>query len=314
MSEKLKPSKQYHSPDMDLSTFIQMPVSAQLARILPIPLFRAYIYSLGMIYYTLHPDKRAAMSNALDQFFVDNGRNGQRLKNPGIRSYQGVLDHYYEKLVNAYRPLDEILNYLDANVSIENPVWADEIKTGTRGALFISGHFGAVEYLPLFFTIRGFKPSIIMRSKTHGLHRILTEKSKYVDLQLIDASGKNVILKAIKAINRGRTLITLGDEFKHWLPTPGKTIELFGDIVPRDRTLNLLYRLTKAPTYFGLMRREKRKFHLHLSKVGDGVQKVDVSYRSWKILKKYIGRYPDQWYQWQEVATGLADYKLKMKE
>lgn len=296
----------------DLSRFLQMPANCLLVKIFPLSVFRLYIRTLGFIYFTLNSRDRAAVSHSIRKKL--NADSAGISPNFMFNVYTGILEHYFEKMVMAHRSLSETKNYLARRVTIDNRPWLDRIRDRKSGCLFISGHFGAVEYLPTFLAMNGYRPTMIVRFKTQKLREALIEKTTFLDLVLIDADLDNVARHAILALKQGRTLVTLCDEFKHWRPSERTSISIFGEHLPRDRTLDIIYHRAKVPACLGVMRREKKNHILHIEPVADGNEKTSVSHRSWNLLENYIHRYPEQWYQWQDVAQGLENYKLKGKK
>jgi lauroyl/myristoyl acyltransferase len=290
----------------DLSCFLQMPVNTYLAAITPLALFRRMIHCMGFAYYAVNHREAAAISASVNQNLSKLSES--RSEGLALKTFVGIFDHYFEKLVNAHRSMQRMIAYFDQHIDIPDRRWIDPLRESGRGGLLVTGHFGAVEYLPLFLASKGYRPSIVMRFKTQKLREVLNEKSRYVDLELIDADRGNVAYQAIDAVKRGRILITLCDEFKHWRPSRNNTISIFGRHAPRDRTLDVLYRRTRAPVFLGLMRRRKSRFALDIHFIADGHDPVSVTDRAWEILSRYILRYPQQWYQWKEFEAEFEAY------
>lgn len=285
----------------DLSRFLQSQVNVRLAQSLPLELFRFYIYSLGLSYYALKRKERLKISDSVCRTF--RCRYSQAgLYRLILKTYLGICEHYFEKLVNAHRSLQEMIKFLRSNVAVRNRHWLDESVESGKGCLLITGHFGAVEFLPLFLSIAGYKPAMVVRFKTKKLREISLGKIEKLDLEIIDADNANAIYKSLEALKKGRVLITLCDEFKHWKPYHDKRVTILGTNVAQDKTLDVLYRRTRAPACLGLMKRDNGRFTLHINPIATGADKVSVSARSWNILEQYIRKYPEQWYQWREIA------------
>ncbi|MFY9705856.1 MAG: hypothetical protein WAJ95_08065, partial [Desulfobacterales bacterium] len=119
---------------------------------------------------------------------------------------------------------------------------------------------------------------------------------------------ENVIYKALTAIRNGRILITLCDEVKNWRPCKTKTMCIFGQPVPRDRTLDILVRRSKAPCCLGLMQRVKNGYNLSIDPLDGKDDNTSLTEAAWSILEQYIYRYPDQWYQWPSFETEYTRY------
>ncbi len=90
------------------------------------------------------------------------------------KTYLGIFEHYYEKLVNAYHPTARLERYLSEQITVHNEDWLERAYRGQKGLFLVSGHFGAVEYLPFFLALEGYAPAMIMRFKTERLRRECT--------------------------------------------------------------------------------------------------------------------------------------------
>ncbi|MGA8021252.1 MAG: hypothetical protein WBV95_16670 [Desulfobacterales bacterium] len=291
----------------DLSRFLQAEPNIFLARFLPFSIYRQYLSLLGFYYFSIRRQERKKLSKSL-RFVL--GRRLSRMKFRHIlyQTYFGIFEHYYEKMINAYRSLPKLTAYLKDNVSISNKDWLDELNETKKGGILVTAHFGAVEYLPLYLSVKNYRPTMIVRFKTDKLRNILTYKSGLVGLELIDADNENVIYKALTAIRNGRILITLCDEVKNWRPCKTKTMCIFGQPVPRDRTLDILVRRSKAPCCLGLMQRVKNGYNLSIDPLDGKDDNTSLTEAAWSILEQYIYRYPDQWYQWPSFETEYTRY------
>jgi KDO2-lipid IV(A) lauroyltransferase len=293
---------------LGLSKFFQLSFNVNLARLLPFSIFRIYIYLLGIIYFMLkHQDRRRVMLGI--KYVFSRWFDRPKYITVVFRTFLGIFDHYYEKLIAAYRPEPEIFDFLDSRLTIRNKRPLDEIVRQGLGVLLVTGHFGALELLPHAMALRGYKVSIIVRFKTAKLKEKIAAKAKEYDVQLIDANEPKVIASALKALRNGRILITECDEFKLWCPCVDQYVSVFGNRVPRDKTLDFFYRHCGMPAFLGLMRRNgKGYFTLCLEPLAGGEKDVSLSARAWSKLEKYIMNYPEQWYQWKNVICDLANY------
>lgn len=225
------------------------------------------------------------------------------------RTFLGIFDHYYEKLLMAHKPMSEMINFLNPRLMLRNKRSLDEVVRQGHGAVLVTGHFGAVEFLPLTMALRGYKVTMIVRFKTAKLKRELLAQAKLVDVQLIDAEEPKVAVNALKALKNGRILITECDEFKHWRPCVDQRVSVFGNRVPRDKILDFFYHNCGLPAFLGLMRRnENGSFTLCLEPLAGGEKGVSLSAKAWNKLEKYIMNYPEQWYQWKDAVRYLANY------
>lgn len=288
----------------DLSRLIQMSPNVYLAKILPNRIYRSYLYIIGVAYYLIKGSERKATSRNL-RCTLDSKLCGRNVKWVVLKTYKGIIDHYFEKMINAYTSPSTIMKFLKSYTTIQNQQWLDEKTASGKGFLFVSGHFGSVEYIPLLLAAYEYHPTIIVRYKTEKLRQVLIRSSQYVDLDIIDADESNVVFKALKAIRNGRTLITLCDEFKHWKPCKTSELCVFGQTIPRDRSLDIIYRRAKVPACLGLLYRGKKGSSLNIHPISEGKDNISLSEQAWKLMEENIYRFPEQWYQWPNLQNGL---------
>ena len=198
-----------------------------------------------------------------------------------------------------------MIDFLRLRLRIKNKGYLDKIG---KGCILVTGHFGAVEFLPLSLAMNGYKIALICRFKTKKLKEELIKKAREFDVILIDAGEPKVIFKALRAIKSGRILITECDEFSEWRPHSDKQVSIFGHNVPQDKTLDFLYNRAKVPALMGLMKREKDGFTLCIDPLADGGKDEFLAAKAWNKLEGYILSYPQQWYQWKDAATALSEH------
>ena len=262
---------------------------------------------IGFFYYGINSDERRIVSRSLK--YVLGEKIGKfKFQSILFRTYFGIFEHYFEKMINAHKSIHEMMNYLKNSISFSGKDSMDQIASMDRGCIFVTGHFGAVEYIPLFLAAKQYRPSMILRFKTKELKRALVDKSKSVDLELIDADNPNVLFKALSALKQGRVLITLCDEIHSWRPCSKENTHLFGRRIPKDRTLDLLYRRSKAPMCFGIVHRKKNGYDLSVHPLADGKEDCSACEASWNLLEEYVYRNPDQWYQWPSFYPEFIKY------
>ena len=292
---------------LGLSQFFQLSFNVKLARLLPFICLRIYLYLLGFIYFSLKRTDRKRIILCLNYVLKLNLKKHVSYLD-SIKTFLGIFDHYFEKLIMAHRPLSKMIAFLRLHLHIKNRDYLDRVTKTGKGCILVTGHFGAVEFLPLSLAINGYKVVMICRFKTKRLKDELMKRAREVDVILIDADEPKVAFRALRAIKSGRILITECDEFSEWRPHPDKRISVFGHTVPQDRTLDFLYRRAKVPVLMGLMRREKGGFMLCIDSLADGGKDESLAARTWSRLEDYILSYPQQWYQWKDAATALSEH------
>jgi KDO2-lipid IV(A) lauroyltransferase len=286
----------------DLSVFLQMSPNVHLSRWLPLNGLRAYVRLLSIFYFGSRSHERRHLINALCKTFCL-WRERSRLTRLAAKTFAGICEHYVEKLHNAYKPLPHNVEFMKRCVTIHGKDWLQEAYGRGKGCLLVTGHFGAVEFLPLALSVNGFKVAMILRYKDQKLKEASEAIGKARDGVLIDADETGALRTALSAVKNGRILIIQCDEFKHWKPCRDKQTRVFGVRIPQDRTINMLYRLTQVPTCLGLMKREKPGYKLLIKPIAEGQEERGLSDRSWRMLEHYIRKYPEQWYQWKAVST-----------
>jgi len=288
---------------LGLSQFFQLSFNVKLARLLPFSCLRIYLYLLGFLYFSFKRTDRKKIALCLDHVLRFNLK-----KSSSYKTFLGIFDHYFEKLIMAHRPLSEMIDFLRLRLHIKNKGYLDKITKTGKGCILVTGHFGAVEFLPLSLAMNGYKIALICRFKTKKLKDELIKRAKEFDVILIDAGEPKVAFKALRAIKNGRILITECDEFSEWRPHPDKRVSVFGHKIPQDRTLDFLQRRAKVPALLGLIRREKGGFTLCIDPLADGRKNESLAAKAWNKLEGYILSYPQQWYQWKDAATALSEH------
>jgi lauroyl/myristoyl acyltransferase len=300
-------SENVSKPAMGLSQFFQLWFNVILARFLGIRFLRAYLYFLGICFFSFRHKERQNLGLGISHVFGDSHCT-LVLRWMQLKAACGVFEHYLEKLVLAHKSVSWTLRYLAKRLTIQNVAELDRIASEGRGGILVTGHFGAVEYLPLALAMNGYKVAMICRFKTSRLKEALAKRAEEQDVMIIDAGEPNVAFRAFEAIRQGRILITECDEFEQWRADRSGTVRVFGHSVPRDKTLDFFYRRTKAPVIMGLMRRDGGRFTLCIEPIADGEEKIVMGSAAWRSLEAYILRHPEQWYQWKDAVRDLEPH------
>lgn len=294
-----------------ISNFFQLPINVALVRILPFSVIRIYLYILGALYFLVAYQQTIRITKSFNYVFQPN------LKRPSsylqfIKAYAGVFEHYYEKLLLGYKSIQTISNYLGKRLVPSFPDSFKERIDNQQGCILVTGHFGAVEFLPLASGMLNIKIAMIVRFKTEELRKALQKKADHYDVFVIDADKPNVIKKAMQAIKDGRVLITECDEFSKWHPNKKLSLSVFGKRFQADRTLDFFYKKAKVPAYLCLMKRENGNYRMVIDPIADGKSpNVSLAINAWKRLEGYILNYPEQWYQWKSAYSLLEKHILQ---
>jgi lauroyl/myristoyl acyltransferase len=294
-----------------LSRFLQWRFNTILMRWLPRTLVRAYLGLLGRIYFFFRPEEKEQIKRNLSAV-IRRFPKKQPVDLIIRRTFSGIYAHYHEKLLIAFAHFGKVCRFLLKHVEFEGKHLIDEPLSQGKGVILVTGHFGAVEFLPLFLALKGYPVTMVVRFKTPRLKRALVRRGSSVGITLLDANaGEKVIFNALQALKSNQILITECDEFKAWRPYRDRSTQFLGCFSPLDRTLDLLHRRHHSPVIFGLVCRLKRNnYKLRLHSLVDEAQNAKtttISHRALRVLEQYIYVAPHQWYQWKQVRTVLGD-------
>lgn len=294
-----------------LSRFLQLRFNTILMRWSPRIFVRVYLGLLGRIYFFFSREQEKQIKRNLSAV-IRHFPKKQPVDLIIRRTFRGVYAHYYEKLLIAFAHFGKVCRFLLKHVEFEGKHLIDEPLSQGKGVILVTGHFGAVEFLPLFLALKGYPVTMVVRFKTPRLKRALVRRGSSVGITLLDANaGEKVIFNALQALKSNQILITECDEFKAWRPYRSRSTQFLGCSSPLDRTLDLLHRRHHSPVIFGLVCRLKRnsyKLRLHsLTDETQNAQTTTISHRALRVLEQYIYIAPHQWYQWKQVRTVLGD-------
>ena len=296
----------------NLSRFCQLPINVFLTRYLPFCLSRLYLNLLTKIYFLFKPEEKKKIRRTLIHVWQEkmSARSLSQLVN---KTFQGMALHYHEKLVIAYCRPRKVARFLKTKVKVSGDNLLPEAQRKGKGVILVTGHFGAVEFLPAVLGLRGYPVSIIYRAQTRCLAASLAQRAKLINLTLIDADEQgNVFMAAVKALKEGRILITECDEFDEWRRGSDNSQTFLGQRIGYDRTLDILQKRTGAPVITAFLHREENGgYHLYLSPITDyyNPNLGSVSARCLAVLDKAIQEAPHQWYQWKKFAPLLAAHQ-----
>ncbi|MFH1672465.1 MAG: hypothetical protein ABIF87_03440 [Pseudomonadota bacterium] len=89
-----------------------------------------------------------------------------------------------------------------------------------RGVLFVTGHYGGIEYIPIFLAFKGYPMSVIAKFSTKQLKEVTYFQTKDLGLQLIDTERvSNVWGSVIRALRENRVVFIECDEIESWKPS-----------------------------------------------------------------------------------------------
>ena len=290
---------------VSLSRFFQSPFNAALFGTYPPCVTRCYTRRLGEIYFALRPKEKKKHTGRAREV-VRKKKGGRCCPVTFDRQIlHGIFDHYFEKMLMAYWGLDRIRGFVDRHVRMVHADLLDEALSEGRGAILTTGHFGAVEFLPVTLALANYPVSMVVKYKTARLKRTLEGIADTLGVELIDADEGAVIPRALAALRAGRLFIIELDEFDHWKPTDRKIMNFFGDQIMLDRAVELLQRRSGAPVLLGLMERVGgRNYQLVIESPAEHMPAPTGLGHDAQLLKRlehYIYDRPGHWYIWKEL-------------
>jgi Kdo2-lipid IVA lauroyltransferase/acyltransferase len=297
-------------PKLSLSKFLQMKFNSWMFRLLPFSISRCYIMVLGKLYYLLNWSEKVLISNTFRYVFRRKfaaAALNRKLKG----AFRGIFDHYHEKLFVGYSHFPRLCEFLKTRVKFAGADQLQEALQEGKGVMLVTGHFGAVEFLPGALALNGYPTSMICRFQTTRLRESMGKRAADVGLELIDADEGNIILAAMKALKQGRILITECDEFDEWRPDPRRNGSFLNCRLPSDRTLDLLQKRSGAKIVTALMQREgKKNYTCNLTSVSNGSFPPHLSWseRCLSVLEDTVEDHPEQWYQWKKFGKLIKSH------
>ncbi|MCF8032482.1 MAG: lysophospholipid acyltransferase family protein [Desulfarculaceae bacterium] len=288
----------------DLSSFLQLSWNTWIFGALPAWLSRWYLGVLGWLYFHLASKETGAIKRSLAHCLP-----GGMPRRTWQRTRAGIIDHYHEKLYLAFKSFPTIRANCLKRVKITNQEVLDQAVAQGRGVLLITGHYGALEFMPGALAFRDYPLSVMVHCKTPRLRAILEDRSSRAGTELMDPKSGEVFFTAVEHLKRGRVLVTQCDEISMWKPYKDKTTRFLGLDVPLDRSMDLLARKSKAVVVMGLVHRlGGRRYELELldpRKHPAGQGQTQVSAQCLSVLSDYVLKQPNQWYEWKKLNQFL---------
>jgi KDO2-lipid IV(A) lauroyltransferase len=295
---------------LGLSKFLQMRLNSFLFRFLPFSVSRFYIKVLGRIYYLLNWTEKNLIRKTIKHVLgaqVPAASLHKKVK----ATFKGIFDHYHEKLFVGYSNFSRLQEFLKSQVRFAGAENLQAALQKGNGVILVTGHFGAVEFLPGALALNGYPTSMICRFQTTRLRESMGQRAEAVGLHLIDADEGNIVLSAMKALKQGRILITECDEFDEWRPDPHRDSYFLNCRLPSDRTLELLRKRSGAQVITALVQREgEQHYTCNLTPVGNGAAPVNLTVHEQclSVLERTVENYPEQWYQWKKFGKMIKTH------
>ncbi len=295
---------------LSLSKFLQMKMNHWFFRFLPFTISRFYVTILGRVYYLVNRPERVLIRQAINQVFQGKLAAAE-LQGKIKAAFRGIFDHYHEKLFVGYSSFPKLLDIFRNQVRFQGREKLQEALNAGNGVILVTGHFGAVEFLPGALVMNGFPTSMICRFQTTRLREAQGRRAEWIGLDLIDADKGQSFFAAVKALKQGRILITECDEFERWRPDPQRQTYFLNRNLTSDRTLELLRRRSGAPVITAMVKRDgEKRYTCQLTAIGNGAAPMNMplSEQCLRVLETSVQNHPEQWYQWKNFAKMIKTH------
>jgi lauroyl/myristoyl acyltransferase len=118
---------------------------------------------------------------------------------------------------------------------------------------------------------------------------------------------QSVYSSAIESLQNNRLLMTECDEVDKWRKKKSRTIELFGQRLYFDNTLDIMTQRSGAPVIGVFLKRTGRgTFTLICEPIKNGHDGKNTARRALGLWQKYVYQAPEQWYQWKKWSAMKA--------
>jgi len=305
-----------------LSNFLQSRFNLSLYLLFGWTVSRFIISFLVALYYFLNREEKKNIHAALDEALQ--GRhaslNSDKLKQDVFR---GISSHYYEKLYMAFESPSNTHVFFDNAIDPSGIQKVRNALAGGKGVIIVTGHYGAIEYIPVLMAIHGLPVSMIAKFKTKTLKKQAFSMARQYGVNLIDAAERGSIVRcAIDELRKNRVIVTQCDEISEWRPSPYEALTFLGKRTGADRTITLLQKRTDAAIVFAVLKRaslNSYKLIVHdLAEMREMIsdpQGLSHGAVVLKCLESYIYRDPAQWYEWKKYPqiSGGAYAELEIR-
>ncbi len=288
----------------NLSRFFQSRWNVMLFRHVHPLILQGYIQFLGRIYYLFKRKEKLLIEKNIRDFLY--GKTEREIRKITREAFRGIFLHYFEKMFSAYRSFPEVSRYVERHFQVKNLEVIEKALKKGKGLIVATAHFGAVEFIPWVLALNGFPVSVILEFNTDVLKKVLEEKVKIKNVELISESdGRgSVFFRALKSLKNGRILMTECDEVDKWHRRKSSTIQLFGKTLYFDDTLNILSKRTGAPVVGVFLKRMGKNSYTLICEDVSVEKPVDNTAKNvFYLWQKYVTESPEQWYQWKKWAN-----------
>jgi len=295
----------------NLSAFLQWQPNVSLIQRMGWPMAFKYVSLLGSLYYFFNAKEKRKIIESIHETFAG-AKNTQEIRSLTKEVFRGILHHYCEKLFNAYESVPTLRAFFDESIEAPSLHKIDDALRRNKGILFVTGHFGGIEYIPIFLSLRGYPISVIIKCATDQLKEKLHARARELAIRVIDADQENILGSVIRDLRENRVVFIECDEIEEWKPSKTERISFLGRTIGVDKTINLIQRRSGAQVLFGLLHRVSlQKYSFIIQSHQDILETGPVTISSigaglLKVFERYVWQHPDRWYQWKKFSEAAV--------
>ncbi len=297
---------------LNLSSFLQWKFNITIYMILGWKFAFLYMVILGKLYFFFKPTEKRKIETAVDDLF--SGRFNQNQQKVIKRNvFRGIISHYYEKLYNAYENIEKLESFFRESILVDCFHKMDHALRKQKGVIFVTGHYGGIEYIPIFLAMKKYPISVVAKFATQQLKDTLYLRTKDLGLKIIDTNEeKSALACIVRELKANRIVFIECDEIETWRGSQKETMTFLNRVIGVDRTIRVLQKRTGAEVIFGLLHRYSlQEYKLIMKNYQDMLHDAENASSSigetvLKTFERYIYKHPEEWYQWknlEKIAT-----------
>jgi len=266
---------------------------------------RELLVAAGSIYFAVNRGERDLIERNIDDLLGP----GDKADSVKRRVFRNILEHYFEKLLIANRPIGFVRRFVSERVSCSGLESLDEALARGKGAIAVTAHLGAVELIPPTLALRGYPVSVVLETGTSRLRAALERATAGTNVRLIIASRGDKVLSGIfEALSEGRILVTQVDEVDAWRRRRSRTIKLFGNSLFYDHSLDFIAKRSGSPSVGVFCRRfEGLRYDLRCEPISPDPHAENVAEKALRLWERELLEAPEQWYEWKKWELMKAD-------
>ncbi len=155
---------------LNLSSLIQLKCNIKLYLFMGWNRARNLVFFLGRLHFFFNRKEKKSIEDAVSKALEKKGRTGS-LSYIKKKVFDGILSHYYEKMFIAFEKPSAASGFLKRHVITDELEIIREKLVEKKGVILVTGHYGAIEFIPVLLATNHFPVSIIAKFKTAQLKK-----------------------------------------------------------------------------------------------------------------------------------------------